>query len=157
MIEDAKKKRQQKLRKITDDLKEEIFVELDRRIRETEESLSGKINKRVERVGERVGEQIEERVGEHVEGEVKRQIKSVQSFKKVNKRFQEDLYNFQENLQIYHKIPYAIMVVFGFLLFWYGAWSIIRVVPILSNGFFALAAGAFLLFVTGSIYKKLIG
>lgn len=149
MTEDAKK-RQEKLRGIVGGLKEEIFVELDKRIKETEESLSTQITEQFEQAGG----QLEEQVGEKVEGEVKRQIRA---WKNLNKRVKEDLYNFQENLQAYHKIPYAIMVVMGFLLFWYGAWSVIRVLPILNNGFVALVAGGFLLFVTGSIYKKLIG
>lgn len=149
MIEDAKK-RQEKLRTIVDDLKEEIFVELDKRIKETEESLSGQISEKLEQTGG----QLKEHVDERVEGEVKRQMRA---WKKLNRRIKEDLYNFQENLQLHHKIPYATMVIMGFLLFWYGAWAIIRSIPILNNGFIAFAGGVLLLFITGAIYKKLIG
>lgn len=143
MTEQEKKKK--RLYEILDNLKDEIFVELDQRIKETEETLSAQIS-------EQVGEQVEG----HVEGEVRRQIRH-RALGKVNKKLRGDFQNFQENLQLYHKIPYAVMVVTGFMFFWYGAWKLIPMIPILNQGPVALVAGMLLLFITGTIYKKLIG
>lgn len=133
-----------RIKKIINNLKEEIFIELDRRIVQMEGSLSGQI-----------GEQIEGQVQDKVEGEVERQIKRARKTN-LNFKIKKDFRGFQENLQLYHKIPYGILVVSGVMLFWYGAWGVMREMPVLSNGPIALGLGALLLFITGAIYKKLV-
>lgn len=121
------------------ELKKEIFVELDRRIGEVEESL---------------GDQMSDQVGEQIEGEVKRQF---WRWRKANKKLRSEFRDFQENLALRHKIPYAVMVVVGVMLFWYGALTIIRITPIINNGIVAFVAGVTLLAITGVVYKKLVG
>jgi len=143
MTQKQKEERQRILQEILADLKEDIFVELDRRMRETEESL-----------GEQVSEQIGEQIGEQVEGEVKKQVRK---WSNRNKKIKNDFREFQENLALRHKILYATMVIVGIMLFWYGALTIIKVVPILNNGIVALSGGIILLAITGVVYKKLVG
>lgn len=155
----------ERMQRIIADLKEEIFVELDRRIKETEDHLSQQVSEEVitgvsdqisdisDKVSTEVGEQVTETVEGYIGEEVTRQIRARE---RLAASMSKNFYSFQQNLQLYYKIPYAVMVISGFLLFWYGGWAIIREIPVLNNGVVALLVGALLLFITGSIYKKLI-
>ena len=125
--------KQAKIQKLLDDLKEEIFVELDRRVRDAEEALELQIDQ----------------VASSVDNEA---VQRRRIFRKVHQEFQD----FQKNFS-YHRIPYTATIVVGFMLFWYGMWNIFPKITFLDNGFNAMFLGLVLLFLTGATYKKFVG
>lgn len=133
--------RQKKKEEILEALKEEIFVELDKRIKNTEKSLTEEIH----HVEEVLEEKVEEEFGEHIE-----------KSKAWRKKVREDLQSFQTKLS-YYPLIYAAMVVAGFMLFWYGTSTLIPTIPYLSDGPIALLAGLTLLLITGAAHRKLVG
>lgn len=126
---------------LLEELKEEIFQELDRRISATEKTLSNEIT--------HVEEVIEEKYGDELTSHVERS-------KKWRSKVHEDLEQIQRKIS-YYRLPYAALVVAGFMLFWYGAFNLIPKIPYLSDGVTALIAGLVLLIITGAAHRKLVG
>lgn len=143
--------KQEKIEKLLEDLKEEIFVELDKRVRITQKEFAGQLSE----VETKVEETVQETVQQTVEQTVVQQLRPWR--KQVYKKFQGELHEFQNKFS-YYKFPYAATVVVGFMLFWYGMWNLLPQVPYINeNGFLAIALGLGLLFVSGAAYKKLVG
>jgi len=137
MPDDIQKKKKEEL---LEELKEEIFLELDRRIKSTERSLA----KEITHVEEVLEEKYVEELTDHL-----------QNTKKWRSRVKEDLQSIQSRLT-YYRLPYAALVVSGFMLFWYGAFNLIPKIPYLSNGATAMIAGLILLLITGAAHRKLV-
>ena len=55
-----------------------------------------------------------------------------------------------------HKITFAFIVFFAINLLWYGMWTIVSDIPILSNPVVALVLGAIILISTGYFYENMI-
>lgn len=132
MTQEQKEKRQ----RLLEDLKEEIFVELDRRVKDAEETLSDQIT------------EVEAKVEEY-----DTRTRKLKAYQKIHGGFQ----GFQLKFS-YYKVPYAMTVVTGFMLFWYGMWTLLPTISIMNdNAFVPMTIGLFLLFISGATYKKLVG
>ena len=142
--------KQEKIQKLLDELKQEIFVELDRRVRTAQKEFAGQMGKMETKVGEKVEETVQETVQQTVVQELKPWRKQ------VYKKFQEELRDFQNKFS-YYKFPYAATVIVGFMLFWYGMWNLLARIPFFGNAVVPLGLGLALLLISGAAYKKLVG
>lgn len=57
-----------------------------------------------------------------------------------------------KKFRIHHKILFSTIVFIGFVLIWYGVWTIISSIPILDNPYIATGLGMILLLATGMYY-----
>jgi len=108
----------------------------------------------VEEVEDLVAREVEEVVAQEVPQEVSRQIKD--QLEGLDDKVKKGFYKFQTKIK-YNKVIYAILVISGVMLFWFGAWRIMSQVKIFENGLAALLLGALFLFITGTLYHKLVG
>ena len=93
-------------------------------------------------------EQIARQVSEEVSAEVSRRVE-----RHIAKRMEEMLEKMQQGIQA-NSFLYGFLALVGLLLFWYGAWRVIPLIPLISEGPIALSIGIFLLMITG---YKIIG
>jgi len=105
-----------------------------------------------QKVRVRKGE-IDKDVAHHIRGEVARQLET----QNLTRKIAREITGLQENLQLHHKILYGILVFFGLVLIWYGAWYLVGITPVLKVPFVALIVGVVLLVSTRTLYKKLAG
>lgn len=123
--------------------------------RETKEYIKEKVSQKVEeKIGETI-EQTQQQMSEQIKGELGKEV-SRQVSRRIEKIMGDGFLKMQQGIQKYRLI-YGVFVVMGFLLFWYGAWQIIPLIPILREGVVALLIGFLLLIVSGALYYKLVG
>jgi hypothetical protein len=56
----------------------------------------------------------------------------------------------------HYPLLYAFFAFIGVMLLWYGAWTIISVIPIISNPYVASGLGLVILLILGQFYNNLI-
>lgn len=97
--------------------------------------------------------EIDKDVAHHIRGEVAHQLEKLNLTRKIT----GEITGLQENLRLHHKILYGILVFFGLVLIWYGAWYLVGITPVLKVPFIALIVGVLLLVSTRTLYRKLAG
>lgn len=146
-MKDASRER---IEKLLNSFKEELFVELDEKVEAAQKKITEQVSGEVLK---QTSSDIETYIEEQVEEEIAYQME-VQE--RIHERVQRKFKRFQERLQQYHMV-YAFLVATGFMLFWYGVWQVLARVELFKDGLLAVGIGLLLLFVTGAIYKKLVG
>lgn len=139
-----------RIEKLLESFKEELFAELEEKIEVAQKEFADQISGEVVK---KASSDIETYIEEQVEEEVAYQME-VQE--RVHEKVQRKFKSFQEKLQQYHMV-YAFLVATGFMLFWYGVWQVLGRIELFRDGLLAAGIGLLLLFVTGAIYKKLVG
>jgi hypothetical protein len=139
-----------RVEKLLESFKKELFAEFDEKIEAAQKELAGKVS---DEMVKQTSSDIETYIEEQVEEEVAYQME-VQE--RLHEKVQRNFKKFQERLQQYH-VVYAFLVAAGFMLFWYGVWQVLGRVEIFKDGILALGIGLVLLFITGAMYKKLVG
>lgn len=139
-----------RVEKLLNSFKEELFAELDEKIEAAQKDLADQVSGEVVK---KASSDIETYIEEQVEDEVFYQMEvQERAHEKVQRKFKK----FQEKLQQYHMV-YAFLVATGFMLFWYGVWQVLARVEFFKDGILAISIGLLLLFITGAVYKKLVG
>ncbi len=139
-----------RIEKLLESFKEELFAELEEKIDVAQKELADQVSGEVVK---KASSDIETYIEEQVEEEVTYQME-VQE--RVHEKVQRKFKKFQEKLQQYHMV-YAFLVATGFMLFWYGVWQVLAQVELFRDGLIAIGIGLVLLFITGAVYKKLVG
>lgn len=132
--------------KISEKIKGEMMEEIDKRLKETEETLTDDMSGYVK---DHLETQVEEAVEKHIDTE---EIKT----KKMHKKIKEDLENFQQHLELSHRVWYTFLAISGVMLFWFGAWKVLFAVPVFENGLIPLAVGLIILFITGRVTRSFV-
>lgn len=59
-----------------------------------------------------------------------------------------------KKFKFHHKVIFAFIVFLGAVLLWYGVWTIVSDIPIISNPYIATILGFIVLLATGAYYDN---
>lgn len=157
------------LRQLLNQLRSDIYAELDTRITSIEsqlDSIAEDIGKggtgEVENLTEDIASIVSDDIEEYIAGEVTEKIGEridehfAEQEELSKKKLKEELKKIKAYIQL-KTLFWGVAVVLGGWLTWYGAWGIIGTVPFLQNPSVALLVGIALLVSTGAVHRKLIG
>lgn len=73
------------------------------------------------------------------------------STKDVYNKIVDDIWNARKDLKTRHKIIYITLAFVGLNLLWFGVWTLVKNIPILSNPLVSIPSGIALLMLTGKV------